>query len=54
MSRPQSYGVPWKVLTIGSVAGWDVPSAIGEIAQSTTSTPASMAFRYVMEAVPAV
>src|SRR5690606_2501589 len=44
-SRPVSYSVPLSVATRGSVGGWDVPSANGDIAQSTTSTPASMALR---------
>ena len=36
------------------VAGWDVPSASGEIAVSMISHPASTAFMYVMEATPEV
>ena len=43
-----------KVSTITSVAGWEVPSANGEIAVSMISTPASTAFMYVMEATPEV
>ncbi len=41
---PVSYGVPLKVSTITSVAGWDVPRANGDIAVSMISTPASTAF----------
>ena len=39
---------------ITSVAGWDVPSANGDIAVSMISHPASTAFMYVMEATPDV
>ena len=37
-----------------STAGWDVARAMEEIAQSITSTPASIAFKYAMAAMPLV
>ena len=53
-SRPVSYGVPSRAATIVSVQGWDVSRANGESAQSTVSTPASIAFMYVMLPKPDV
>ena len=49
-----SYSVPFSTATRDSVAGWLVPPPKGDRAVSTTSTPASMALRMVMEPVPAV
>ena len=51
---PVSYSVPARVATSDSVGGCEVPIAIGEIAVSTISTPASIAFRRVIEASPEV
>ncbi len=54
MSNPVSYSVPCKVATIGSVGGCDVPNPKGEIAVSIISTPASIAFKYVISVIPLV
>ena len=54
MSMPVSYGVPFKVATKGSVAGFDVPFPSGERAQSTMSAPACIAIRFIMSPVPVV
>ena len=43
--NPVSRGVPFKASTIDSVAGCEVAIERAEIAQSTTSTPTSDAFR---------
>ena len=53
-SRPVSYSVPFSVATSDSVAGCAVPLPNGESAQSTISTPAIIAIRFVMSPVPAV
>ena len=42
-SKPVSLSVPWKALTILSVAGWEVPPDKGDIAVSIISAPASTA-----------
>jgi len=47
-------GVPWRAATIGSMAGWEERKAKGASAVSIISTPASMALRQVMEAIPLV
>ena len=49
-----SYSVPARAATSDSVGGWLVPIARGEIAVSTISTPASIAFSTVIEARPDV
>jgi len=51
---PVSRDVPLRAATIGSMAGIDVLSANGARHVSTTSTPASIAFKYVMDAMPLV
>ena len=45
--------MPISAVTTISVAGCELPNAIGTVAVSITSTPASMALRYVMGARPA-
>ena len=54
ISRPVSRLVPCRVATMDSVAGWEVPFAKGDKAQSTMSTPAWAAIRLVMSPVPVV
>ncbi len=49
-SRPVSRGVPFRAATRVSVGGWEVDMDMAEMAQSTTSTPASAAL--IREAVP--
>ena len=49
-----SYLEPCKVLTSDSVGGCEVPLPKGEIAVSTISTPASIAFKVLIPASPAV
>ena len=53
-SNPVSYFEPCKVLTSDSVGGCEVPPPKGEIAVSTISTPASIAFNVLIPANPAV
>ena len=53
-SMPVSRLVPLSVATSDSVAGWEVPFASGDSAQSTMSTPAWAAIRFVMSPVPVV
>ena len=53
-SRPLSRSVLHRVTTMGSTAGWEVRSARGARHASTTSTPASMAFSAVIDAMPLV
>ncbi len=43
MSNPVSRLVPRRVMTRGSMAGWEVRYAYGDMQVSTISTPASMA-----------
>jgi hypothetical protein len=47
-------GVPLKAATMLSVAGWLAPMDRAALAVSITSTPASAAFRYAIEAIPLV
>ena len=44
--------MPIRAVTTISVAGCELPKAIGTVAVSITSTPASIAFRYVIGASP--
>ena len=53
-SNPESQGVPSKATTIGSTAGCEDRSAKGASAVSIMSTPASIAFKYVIDAIPLV
>ncbi|SWA43660.1 Uncharacterised protein [Klebsiella pneumoniae] len=54
ISSPVSYCVPARVATSASVAGWPQVALIEEMAVSTPSTPASMAFSSAISAIPVV